>query len=91
MSNTKYVAGIRFFPKKDGAPCTNGVITPNELFKQLKSGEVDKAKSEYKGETQYKISMWDNDDGSKSMTFNEYQPSQEQKSDQVVETDDLPF
>jgi len=89
MSKSKYVSGIRFFPKKDGQPI-NGVITPNKLFEQLKSGEVDDAKSEYNGETQFKVTLWSNDDGSVSMTFNTYQPDQK-PVEKPAEVDDLPF
>ena len=55
MSNSKktiYYDGIRIFQKKENQPCWSGVITPNQLFGFLKSGQADGGKSEYNGETQ---------------------------------------
>lgn len=92
MSNSKktiYYDGIRIFQKKENQPCWSGVITPNELFGFLKSGQADGGKSEYNGETQFKFSLWVNEDGSASMSVNDYQPDQQSTS--VEKVDDLPF
>lgn len=78
----KYVTGIRIFQKKSGQPCFSGVITPNDLFDFLKSGEADGAKSEYQGKVQYKFSLWTNEDGTANMQLNEWQPSQEDNSNE---------
>lgn len=94
MSETKkepnYIEGIRIFNKNESAPCWNGVITPNQLFEYLKSGKADKCKTEYQGNTQFKFSLWVNQDGSASITKNEYQPPQ--TNDKKEEpANDLPF
>lgn len=92
MSNSKktiYVDGIRIFQKKENQPCWSGVITPNQLFGFLKSGQADGGKSEYNGETQFKFSLWVNEDGSASMSINDYQPDQQTQTAEKV--DDLPF
>jgi|TARA_E500000318_G_scaffold71777_1_gene66432 hypothetical protein len=92
MSNSKktiYYDGIRIFQKKENQPCWSGVISPNQLFGFLKSGQADGGKSEYNGETQFKFSLWVNEDGSASMSVNDYQPDQSSQS--VEKVDDLPF
>ena len=92
MSNSKktiYYDGIRIFQKKENQPCWSGVITPNQLFGFLKSGQADGGKSEYNGETQFKFSLWVNEDGSASLSVNDYQPDQPSQS--VEKVDDLPF
>ena len=92
MSNSKktiYVEGIRIFQKKENQPCYSGVLTPNQLFGFLKSGKADGGKSEYNGETQFKFSLWVNEDGSASMSINDYQPDQQTQTAEKV--DDLPF
>lgn len=92
MSNSKktiYYDGIRIFQKKENQPCWSGVITPNQLFGFLKSGQADGGKSEYNGETQFKFSLWVNEDGSASLSVNDYQPDQSNQS--VEKVDDLPF
>lgn len=92
MSNSKktiYYDGIRIFQKKENQPCWSGVITPNQLFGFLKSGQADGGKSEYNGETQFKFSLWVNEDGSASLSVNDYQPDQSSQS--VEKVDDLPF
>lgn len=93
MSNSKkksnYYKGIRIFQKNENQPCYSGVITPNILIEFLKSGKADGAKTEYNGETQFKFSLWTNDDGSASMTINDYQPTQ--KAEVAEEGGDLPF
>ena len=95
MSETKksiYVNGVRFFPKGDKAPqnlLANGVITPNELIKCLKQAEVQDAKTEYKGESQFKINLWQNDDNSVSMSFNTWKPEGSKQADEG--DGDLPF
>jgi hypothetical protein len=92
MSNSKktiYYDGIRIFQKKENQPCWSGVITPNQLFGFLKSGQADGGKSEYNGETQFKFSLWVNEDGSASLSVNDYQP--DQSSQTVEKVDDLPF
>lgn len=88
-SKTKYYEGIRIFQKKENQPCYSGVLTPNKLIEFLKSGTADGAKSEYQGETQFKFNLWVNEDGSASMTVNDYQP--DQSSQTVEKVDDLPF
>jgi|TARA_Y100000289_G_C3930909_1_gene156380 hypothetical protein len=93
MSNSKktiYYDGIRIFQKKENQPCWSGVISPNQLFGFLKSGQADGGKSEYNGETQFKFSLWVNEDGSASMSVNDYQPSQESVKSLDSE-DGLPF
>ena len=92
MSNSRktiYVEGIRIFQKKENQPCYSAVLTPNQLFGFLKSGQADGGKSEYNGETQFKINIWINEDGSASVTVNDYQPDQSSQS--VEKVDDLPF
>jgi|11_taG_2_1085331.scaffolds.fasta_scaffold00104_12 hypothetical protein len=93
MSNSKktttYYDGIRIFQKKENQPCWSGVITPNKFIEFLKSGKADGGKSEYNGETQFKFSLWVNEDGSASMSVNDYQPNQQVKVDEGK--DDLPF
>ena len=92
MSNSKktiYYDGIRIFQKKENQPCWSGVISPNQLFGFLKSGQADGGKSEYNGETQFKFSLWVNEDGSASMSVNDYQPDQSSQTAEKV--DDLSF
>jgi hypothetical protein len=92
MSNSKrttYYDGIRIFQKKENQPCWSGVITPNKLIEFLKSGSADGAKSDYNGETQFKFSLWVNDDGSAAISVNDYQPDQSSQTAEKV--DDLPF
>jgi hypothetical protein len=92
MSNSKktiYYDGIRIFQRKENQPCWSGVITPNQLFGFLKSGQADGAKTEYNGETQFKFSLWVNEDGSASLSVNDYHP--DQQAQPVVKDDDLPF
>ena len=67
----------------------SGVITPNQLFGFLKSGQADGGKSEYNGETQFKFSLWVNEDGSASLSVNDYQP--DQQAQPVGKDDDLPL
>ncbi len=88
-SKTKYYDGIRIFQKKENQPCYSGVLTPNKLVEFLKSGQADGAKSEYQGDTQFKFNLWVNDDGSASMTVNDYQPDQQSVNNDQV--DGLPF
>jgi hypothetical protein len=96
MSNTKtkYVNGVRLFNPGDNAPqnlLANVLITPKLLIECLKQDEVQDAKSEYKGDTQYKANLWKNDDGSLSMSFNTYKPT-EQKETKVAQGEtDLPW
>ena len=92
MSNSKktiYYDGIRIFQKKENQPCWSGVISPNQLFGFLKSGQADGGKSEYNGETQFKFSLWVNEDGTASMSINDYQPDQQTQT--AEEVDGLPF
>ena len=92
MSNSKktiYYDGIRIFQKKENQPCWSGVISPNQLFGFLKSGQADGGKSEYNGETQFKFSLLVNEDGSAIMSVNDYQPDQSSQTAEKV--DDLPF
>lgn len=88
-SKTKYYDGIRIFQKKENQPCWSGVITPNKLIEFLKSGSADGAKSDYQGETQFKFSLWVNEDGSAAISVNDYQPDQQSVKSEKV--DDLPF
>ena len=63
--------------------------SPNQLFGFLKSGQADGGKSEYNGETQFKFSLWVNEDGSTSLSVNDYQP--DQQAQPVGKDDDPPF
>tara|TARA_R110000824_G_C15076942_1_gene663960 strand:+ start:501 stop:791 length:291 start_codon:yes stop_codon:yes gene_type:complete len=91
-TKTKYVGGIRFFPTPENAPenlCANGVLTPSELGVSLKQEGIEDAKGEYKGNVQYKITLWKRDDGSYNLVFNTFKP--EQKGGDAKGGDDLPF
>ena len=96
---TIYVDGVRFFPKGENAHenvLANGVITPNKLIECLKRDDVQDAKSEYQGDVQFKFTLWKNDDGSVSMSFNTYKPNTEKeqiitRSTPSNDGGDLPF
>jgi len=95
---TIYVDGIRFFPKGETSNeniLANGVITPNKLIECLKRDDVVDAKSEYNGDVQFKFTLWSNDDGGVSMSFNTYKPKEvlEEKTSISPKNndDDLPF
>ena len=79
MSNTKtkYVNGVRLFNPGDNAPqnlLANVLITPKLLVECLKQDDVQDAKSEYKGDTQYKANLWKNDDGSFCLLYTSPSP-----------------
>ena len=91
---TKYVGGIRFFPTPENAPenlCANGVITPKELGESLKQEGIENAKGEYKGNVQYKITLWKNDSGLYNLTFNVYKAPEKGDNVGAKGGDDLPF
>ena len=93
-TKTKYVGGVRCFTASENAPeslCANGVITPKELGEALKQDGIENAKSEYKGNEQYKVQLWKNDDGTYNLTFNTYKPNQSGNSKDEKGADDLPF
>lgn len=96
MSENKksvYVDGIRFFKANDNAPNNlkaNGFITPNKLVSCLKSDVVQDAKSEYNGDVQYKVNLWENEDGSYSMSFNTWKP-EEKETKEAQAPQDLPW
>ena len=101
MSNTKtsnkkpnYVEGVRLFKPGDNAPqnlLANVLITPRILIETLKKDDVQDAKSEYRGDTQYKANLWKNDDGSLSMSFNTYKPTEQKETKVAQGGADLPW
>ncbi len=90
---TLYVGGIRFFQANENAPqnlVANVLITPKLLGDALRQDGLENAKTEYQGNEQYRATLWKNEDGSYSMSFNTYKA--ENKVEQVAENgDDLPF
>ncbi|QDP47479.1 MAG: hypothetical protein Unbinned2716contig1001_14 [Prokaryotic dsDNA virus sp.] len=96
MAKSIYVKGFRTFKKNDNAPeqlVCKLLVTPEMLFEQMKSGELDEAQSEYQGKKQYNIDVWQGEDGTLNFTANTFKPdSSQSKITKVAQKDDdLPF
>lgn len=96
MSKTEtiYVDGIRTFAAREGAPenlVANMVITPKALLDFLKSKEVQEHYTEYKGEKQVRVSVWNSRNGGLSFILDTYKPADAKMQPDQEDDSDLPF